>query len=82
MSIYRLCNDLWNHAEVGVSNHSLLQTRQHSVGGVQQLHLTSFKCSTQRIFMNMHVMYTRIGKQAHSVNIQLRQVEDRKCLII
>lgn len=64
---------------------------KHSVGYVQYLTnwankqflegLTCFKFSTRCIFMNMHVAYTRIGKQEPSVSTGTRQCEDRTFLI-
>lgn len=94
--MYGLYNDLQNQCEVVVSMHSLLQTRYQAFCGLCTVHyqlskqmiglewlegLTSFKCSTRCIFMNMHVAYSRIGKQEHSVSTGTRQCEDRKFLI-
>lgn len=36
----------------------------------------------QHIYEYACELHKGFGKQAHSVNIQLRQAEDRKCLII
>lgn len=85
--MYGLHNDSQDQCAAAVCLYSLLQT-PYQAFSVQYLTswakkwsleaLTSFKCSRRCVFMNMHVAYTRIGKQEQSVSTGTRRSEDRK----